>query len=122
MDEQKARLIPEGRPVVVTMPAEIDHGNAGHVGQRLSGALGSGTPVVIADLTATTFCSTAGVQALARANRQATAGGIDLRVVVSPSGHVQRVLAICGLDRVLRCYPSLAAARDDAPARGLLVP
>ncbi len=111
MDEQTAQLVMTARPIVVTMPAEIDHGNAEHVGRRLSAALGSGTTVVIADLIPTTFCSTAGIQVLVRAQRHAADRGVNLRVVVSPSGHVQRVLTMCGLDGVIACYPTLSAAR-----------
>ena len=118
MDEQAAQLVTTARPIVVTMPAEIDNGNAEHVRRRLSAALGSGTAVVIADLIPTTFCSTAGIREIVRAHRHAADRGIDLRVVVSPSGHVQRVLTMCGLDRLVACYPTLSAARAAAPPAG----
>ena len=110
MDKQVPSLVTAARPIVVTMPAEIDNRNAGEVSARLSAAVSSGTAVVIADLTGTTFCTTAGIQALVRTSGRAAGRGAALRLVVSPSGHVQRVLSICGLDSVLACYSSLGAA------------
>jgi anti-anti-sigma factor len=115
MDEQAAQLVTTARQIVVTMPAELDYRNAEHVGQRLSTALRSDTAIVIADLIPTTFSDTVGIQILLGAHHQATARGVDLRFVVSPSGHVQRVLTMCGLDRLVPCYPSVSAALADAP-------
>ena len=116
MDEQTAQVVTTARPIVVTMPAEIDHSNAENIGRRLYAALGSDTTIVIADLIPTTFCATVGIKVLIRAHERATARGVDLRVVVSPSGHVQRVLTMCGLDRLVGCYPSLSAALAAAPS------
>jgi anti-sigma B factor antagonist len=110
MDEQVSSLITAARTIVIPTPAEIDDGNADEVSARLSAAVSSGSAVIIADLTGTTFCSTAGIQALVRASGHAAERDAALRLVVSPSGHVHRVLSICGLDSVLACYPSLGAA------------
>ncbi len=115
MDEQTAQVITTAGPIVVTMPAEIDYSNAEHIRRRLAAALGANPAVVIADLIPTTFCATVGIKLLIRAHERATALGADLRVVVSPSGHVQRVLTMCGLDRLVTCYPSLGAALAAAP-------
>jgi anti-sigma B factor antagonist len=114
MDDQVPPLATAARPIVVTMPAEIDNGNAGQVSARLSAAVSSGSAVVIADLTGTTFCSTAGIQALVRASGRAAGRGAALRLVVFPSGHVHRVLSICGLDGILACYSELGAAMAGA--------
>lgn len=89
--------------------------------------LNRGAALLIADLSTTTFCDSAGVSALARAFRRADASQSEMRLVVSTHA-VQRVLALTGVDRLLDIYPSVAASlvgprdspRDspcDSPAR-----
>jgi anti-anti-sigma factor len=51
-------------PVVVPMPAEIDLANAGRVGEQLRTAAGLGVTVIVADLTGTQFCDSAGIRTL----------------------------------------------------------
>ena len=58
------------QPPVVTLPAEIDMANADAVGERLAAALAPGVRVVIADMTATTFCGSAGLNMLIRASKR----------------------------------------------------
>src|ERR1700744_2441063 len=70
----------ERHPVVVTLPSQIDLTNASGVLDALARALESGTAVVVADAAETTFCDCAGVRALMRAHRRATAAGTELRV------------------------------------------
>lgn len=96
-------------PVVVALPVEIDVANASRVRQELYSALAAGAAVVVADMTATTFCDSMGVRALFMAHQQARAGNAELRLVV-PSASVLHIMAITCLDRVLGIYPSLAAA------------
>ena len=116
MDEQTAQVITTAGPIVVTMPAEIDYSNAEHIRRRLAAALGANPggrhrrpdPHHL-------LRPRSGIKLLIRAHERATALGADLRVVVSPSGHVQRVLTMCGLDRLVTCYPSLGAALAAAP-------
>jgi anti-anti-sigma factor len=116
----KAAISPHARqPVVVTLPSEIDLTNASEVHDALTRALESGTAVVVVDATKTTFCDCAGVRALIRAHRQATAAGADLRVASTTSRTVRRILELTGADQVLDTYPTLTAARDgpaQAPA------
>src|ERR1700751_5091286 len=77
----KAATSPHARqPAVVALPSEIDLTNADKVHDALTRARESGTAVIVADATETTFCDCAGVRALIRAHRQATAAGTDLRV------------------------------------------
>lgn len=98
-----------GRLTVVTFPAEIDMATAGAIGEQVAAALAPGVHVVIADMTATTFCDSAGINMLIRAKRQATAHGADLRLLL-PCPNVLRVLRIQGVDAVLPIYHSLEEA------------
>ena len=98
-----------GPLTMVTFPAEIDIATADAVGAQIAAALAPGAHAVIADMTATTFCDSAGINMLIRAKRQATAHGADLRLLL-PCPNVLRVLRIQGVDAVLPIYHSLEEA------------
>ena len=106
---------PARQPVVVTLPSEIDVTNASEVQNALARALESGTAVVIADATETTFCDCAGVRALTRAHRRATAAGTELRVASATSAKVGRILGLTGAAQVLDTYPTLPLAGSAKP-------
>jgi anti-sigma B factor antagonist len=97
-------------PVVVVLPVEIDVTNSEQVHDQLVAALAPGVDVVIADMTATSFCDSSGVHAVVFANEAAVARGVRLRLAVSKDGSVPRVLQLIGAGRVLSIYPSLAEA------------
>jgi anti-anti-sigma factor len=104
---------------VVELPAEIDHDSADQVHAALTGALTSGVTVLVADMTATTYCTLEGVRALLRAHRAAQAAGAHLRLAaVTPA--VRRILEITGTSKMLSMDPGPDAARDGqaAPAPG----
>jgi len=96
--------------MIVRLPVEIDRSNAPDVAGELSRAIVTGAPVVIADLTATEFCDSAGSQALLLADQEATASGTELRLAMPDHGGLPRIIAIMGLDRLLALYQSLDAA------------
>ena|SRR5689334_19949793 len=101
-----------GRVAVIKLPAEVDVSNADHIRRELTAAMAQNASLVIADMTSTTFCDSAGVTALVRAVRKANASGAGLRVASSAPA-VTRVLAITGVDRLIEIYPSVAAAMAD---------
>jgi anti-sigma B factor antagonist len=99
---------------VVTLPAEIDVANAREVGDQLSAALAAGRAVV-ADLTSTTFCDSAGLREMLLVHKRAVASGAAFRLVIR-SAHLLRVFSVTGLDTVLAIYPSLSAAQATSQA------
>jgi anti-sigma B factor antagonist len=103
------RLVWVGRVAVMSLPAEIDISNAEQIREDLTAVVARGASLVIADMTATTFCDSAGVTALVRAVRKADEGGTRLRLAAS-APTVTRVLSITGVDRLIEIYPSVAAA------------
>lgn len=105
------------RTAVVSLPGEIDITNADQVREDLLSVLNQGAALLIADLSKTTFCDSAGVSALARSFRRAKASQSGMRLVVSTLA-VQRVLALTGIDRVLDIYPSVAASLAAWPDSG----
>lgn len=103
-------------PVVVVLPAEIDVTNADAVYGQLAAALAPGVSTVIADMTATSFCDSAGVHAIMRAHERAAAQDIMLRVAVSPDGSVRRVLQLTGAVLIMPVYLSVQEATHPDPA------
>ena len=98
-----------GRVGVISLPVEIDTSNADQVRDDLLSVLGHGPSALIVDLGGTTFCDSAGVNALVRAHRRAVASHVAMRLAASAPA-VARVLAITGVDRLINVYPSVAEA------------
>jgi phosphoserine phosphatase RsbU/P len=92
-----------GRNAVVTMPAEMDITNASDVSDLLAAVAGQFPEVITADMTATMFCDSAGVNALARAHELAAAGGSELRLALGDSP-AARVIQLIGLDQIVPLY------------------
>jgi anti-anti-sigma factor len=101
-----------GRVAIVTFPAEIDLSNAELMRQDLLSVVAEGATGVIADMTGTTFCDSAGIAALVRVVQQATAHGSGLRLAASTPA-VTRVLTLTGVDKLIEVYPGVAAAMAD---------
>jgi anti-anti-sigma factor len=66
---------------VVALPDEIDMATADALGEQFAAALAPGVPAVIADMTGTTFCDSAGITVLIGAKERATASGAELRLL-----------------------------------------
>lgn len=106
-----------GEAAVITLPDEIDISNSDQVRDELLSLLNRGPAVMIVDMAGTTFCDSAGVNALVRAHKRASANGAEIRLVVASLG-VKKVLAITGVDRLISVCPSLAASLDEAGEPG----
>ena len=109
MSQERYPVLWIGQVAVVTLPAEIDVTNADMVREELLSVLNQGAVLLIADLSKTNFCDSAGVSALVRTFRQASTSASTMRLAVSTPA-VQRVLSITGVDRLVDTYPSVAAS------------
>ena len=98
-----------GQVAVITLPEEIDVTNADMVREELLSVMNQGATLLIADMSKTNFCDSAGVSALVRTFRRASGGAETMRMVVSTPA-VQRVLSITGVDRLVDIFPSVAAS------------
>lgn len=98
-----------GRIAIMVLPDEVDLSNADQMRQDLLAIAAQDASLLIADMTATTFCDSAGVRALVRMARALSEGGTGLRIAASTPA-VTRVLAITGVDQLIEVYPSVAAA------------
>ena len=99
---------------VVSLPEEIDITNSLLLREMLLAVISRQPAVVVADMTATTFCDASGMTAIVTAYRQAAAAGTDIRLVI---GHpaARRVFELSGIDNVISIYPDLPAARSGIP-------
>ncbi len=93
---------------VVAAPEEIDIATAYGLRAALASAA-RGQATVVVDMTRTHACDTTGLRVLVRAHKRALAQGGELRLVIS-SPDVRRLLAVTGLDRVIRHFASLDEA------------
>ena len=109
MSRERYPVLWIGQVAVVTLPPEIDVTNADTVREDLLSVMNQGAVLLIADLSKTTFCDSAGVSALVRTFRRAGASERALRLVVNTPA-VQRVLSITGVDRLVDIFPSVAAS------------
>jgi len=111
-----------GRTAVVTAAGEIDLTNAEGLRDALLSALNAGALGLVVDMTATTFLDSAGITALVRAARRASASDATVRLAVTASP-VLRVLNLVGIDQLIEVHPSVTAAVASLPDqtdRGLL--
>jgi anti-sigma B factor antagonist len=94
---------------VVTAPEEIDITNASALRAALLEAAAHGPGAIVADMSGTQFCDSAGLSVLVRAHKRAQAEGGELLLVV-PATSVLRIFAITGIDRMIPNFSSLEDA------------
>jgi len=113
------RLRWDGDRIVVSLPAEIDLTNADEVRDALRVAARHGAAVLVIDMSATTFCDSAGVQVIIDAynvidtQNQTAATRTHVRLVATA---VRRIFTLVGIDQLMPVYPSVEAALADLPA------
>lgn len=106
----------EGEHAVLAMPADIDITNADEIRQALRAAARLCPPVLIIDMTATTFCDSSGVQAIIDTYNQVEVHNLtadthtELRLAAAA---VRRILTLIGVDQLMPVYPTLEAALAD---------
>jgi anti-anti-sigma factor len=114
VSEERFSATWSGRTAVVTATGEIDLTNAEGLRDALLSALNAGALGLVVDMTATTFIDSAGVTALVRASRRATATEATVRLaVIAPA--VLRVLNLVGIDQLIQVHPSVADAVASLP-------
>jgi anti-anti-sigma factor len=111
-----------GSVPVVAAPAEIDITVVEQLRAVLLAATGGAHPAMVLDMTGTVFCDSSGLHTLVRAHKQAVADGGGLRLVLPPDGSIPRIMTLTGLDGVIPCFPSLAAALATVPPDAAYAP
>ena len=103
----------DGPPIVAT-PDEIDATNSDELRAALLAASADDAPVVVADLSATSFCDSTALGVLVRTAKQLTSNGAELRLVAQ-AAPVLRIFALTGVDTVLPIYATLPEALAAGP-------
>jgi anti-sigma B factor antagonist len=101
-------------PPIVSTPDEIDVTNSDELRLALLAASADDAPVVVADLSATSFCDSTALGVLVRAAKQLTSNGAQLRLVAQ-AAPVLRILTLTGVDTVLPVYATLPEALAAGP-------
>jgi anti-anti-sigma regulatory factor len=103
---------PLSAPVIMTLPDTIEVTNADQVHDRLSAAIASAAPLIIADLSATVFCDAVGADWLRMVGYHTAARSGRLRLVIPPGALMRRIVELLGVDHLLAVYSSIAEACD----------
>lgn len=114
VSEERFPVSWDGRTAVVRLPAEIDLTNADGMREALLSALNKGAVGLVVDMTATTFCDSAGITALVRAYRRADATGATM-LLAATGLSVLRVFSLVGIDRLIDIHPTVDAALASLP-------
>jgi anti-sigma B factor antagonist len=103
-----------GRAATVAVPGELDLTISDGLREALLEVLNEGALGLVVDMSATTFCDSAGITAITRAMRRASANDATMRLAVT-SPAVLRVLDLVGIDRLIDIYPDASAALASLP-------
>lgn len=109
-------------PVIVALPAEIDFTSQERAYDELYRAFALGATVVIADLTATTFCDCSSLRRLVAVERRAAARDAELRLVIPPGGPMRRLVQLMDLDQRAAVYPSVVQAAVAGEVPNIIMP
>ncbi len=96
--------------LVLHVSGDLDVLTAPTLSTHLDVALTDAPAVVIVDITAVTFLSSAGIGLLVETHRLTERGGISLRVVADGAA-TSRPLRMMRIDEVIDLYPTTAEAR-----------
>ena len=106
-----------GGQAVVVLPAEIDASNADAVRQALLAEARRDRDGLIIDMSQTTFCDSAGVQAIIDTYNHSPVTRLRL---VAPA--VMRIFTLTGVDQLIPGYPTLQAALSPGPRQATAIP
>jgi anti-sigma B factor antagonist len=91
--------------VLLRLAGELDMSSSPELLARITALATAGTPRLVVDLTALTFCDSAGLTTFVRGDRRCAEAGGWLRLT-GAHGHVARVIEISGVDDSLGYRPS----------------
>lgn len=97
---------------VVAPIGELDLASVPRLRQEVLALLGDGGRDVVLDLGAVDFVDSVGLGGVVAVAKRVRSAGGRFRVV-RPTPRVWEVFVLVGLDRILECHPSVAAATDD---------
>ncbi|MFI6357346.1 STAS domain-containing protein [Streptomyces sp. NPDC050743] len=106
-----------GPCLAVQLIGEMDYETAPFFRERLLEEIARGQRCVVLELSGVTFCDSAGLNVLLWAWQQAKKAGAVL-VLASVPATLQQMLAMTGVDTVVRVYGTVAEAEDELVVGG----
>ncbi|MFC7343883.1 STAS domain-containing protein [Saccharopolyspora griseoalba] len=103
-----------GRTLFVTATGEVELVNSPQLEAVLDQAVADGPEILVLDITGVTFLSSAGLAALVRTDRDATASNVRFRVVADNPATL-RPIQLMGLDQEIEVFPDREEALAAAP-------
>jgi|SRR3954453_8626183 len=100
---------------VVALDGELDLATAPDLVSAIDAQVEQGRTAIVLDLTALSFCDSAGLRVFVRYRRQLEEAGGRF-VVAAPSSMVRRVLEISGLAEMFGSYATVAEGVEAATA------
>lgn len=94
-----------GEVSLVEVSGRIDSSNANELGAALMKEINDGWVQIVLDLSGVAYMSSAGLREIVSALRAVRHGTGDVRIA-KPSGRVQEVLEMAGLDTIFQIFPS----------------
>lgn len=98
---------PADGAMVVRFPDEVDIACAADLRERMLILLNRGIVLLVADLSATTFCDCAGLNALLRARTRAAALGTPFGMLIPDIGPVCKIFHVSGVSEAIPHAPTL---------------
>jgi anti-sigma B factor antagonist len=105
----REHLRPSDAATVIAAAGELDLGEVGELRERILRAFDSGA--VVLDLSAVSFCDSAGLRTLLEVHHAALNRAASFRIA-SPSSAVTRVLELAGVDAVVPFDSEPDSARE----------
>lgn len=99
----------DGMPVVF-LDGDVDAANAPRVTEEMMAAVTNRAPALIVVLSDTRYLDSAGINLLFRVHDQLRARRQRLGLVLGPSAHLRRVLALSGVHTTIPMWEDLEAA------------
>ncbi|MEV5434478.1 STAS domain-containing protein [Streptomyces sp. NPDC052682] len=115
--EHSVHANPMGTSLIVQVIGDMDYETAPFFRSRLLEEITRGQQRVVLDLSAVTFCDSAGLNVLLWAWRQAEQAGVVLVLACVPP-NLQRMLSMTGVDTVVGVYGTVAEAENELVTDG----
>lgn len=98
--------------IILSIQGEVDLANAASLRTELTSAIGTGTRLIVVDLTDLRYIDTSGINVLLDTHRAFAKDGSVIVLVVG-SSMIQRTFKIIGLEQLIPMYPTVETAIEN---------
>jgi anti-anti-sigma factor len=102
-----------GDTPVAALEGEVDSSNAEEIALALRALVTNRSLALVIDLSPTRYLDSAGINLLFALAAELRARQLNLRLVVTPTSPIARMLAITSLDRAVATYDAVPEALED---------